>query len=113
MVHIRLMFHILHHLENTKRNHLEMELFYSDYPGWAELKQSMRVGVDITTWGTPRGYFQETVAGVLQITDFGELKEEFLSTDGSAVVYVKLEDDDIMVELQNLYPATDREIKVR
>jgi len=91
----------------------EMELFYSDYPGWEELKQSMRVGVDITTWGTPRGYFQETVAGVLQISDFGELKEEFISTDGPAVVYVRLEDDDIVVELQNLYPVTDREIKVR
>lgn len=91
----------------------EMKLLYADDPGWAELGQSMREGVDITTWGTPEGYFQEQVAGILGISDFGELKEDFLSTNGPAVVYVKLEGDDIMVELQNLYPAADRELKVR
>lgn len=91
----------------------EMKLFYSDYPGWAELEESMREGVDITTWGAPEGYFMEQVAGILQIADFDQLKEEFLSTDGPAVVYVKLEGDDIMVELQNLFPVTDKEVKVR
>ncbi len=91
----------------------EMKLFYADYPGWAELEQSMRAGVDITTWGTPQGYFQETVAGILQISDYGELKGEFLSTNGPAVVYVELEDGDIMVKLQNLYPVADREVMVR
>ena len=31
----------------------------------------------------------------------------------ATVVYVKQEGDDIMVELQNLFPVTDREVKVR
>ena len=63
--------------------------------------------------GTPEGYFQETVAGILEISDFVELQEEFLYTKGPAVVYVKLEDGDIMVELQNVHPAIDREVKIR
>ena len=56
---------------------------------------------------------QETVAGILEISDFVELQEEFLCTKGSAVVYVKPEDGDIMVELQNVHPAIDREVKIR
>jgi len=66
--------------------------------------------VDITTWGIPEGYFQEQVARVLGITDFGSLKEEFLSAKKPAVVYVKQENDNIIVELQNLYPVADREV---
>ncbi len=91
----------------------EMILFYSAYPGWAELEESMREGVDITTWGAPEGYFMEQVAGILQIADFGELKEEFLSTNGQVVVYVTLEDNNIIVELRNVYPAAEKELIVR
>ncbi len=88
----------------------EMNLYYRDDADWLEAAESMRTGVDITIWGIPEGRFQETVANVLGITDFGSLKEEFSSAKKPAVVYVKLENDDIIVELQNLYPATDREV---
>ena len=91
----------------------EMILFYSAYPGWAELEESMRAGVDITTWGTPKGYFQEQVADTLGISDFNELQEEFLSTNGQVGVYVKLEDNNIIVELRNVYPAAEKELIVR
>lgn len=88
----------------------EMKLFYGNDADWLEAAESMRNGVDITTWGIPEGRFQETVANVLGITDFGSLKEEFYSAKKPAVVYVKLENDDIIVELQNLYPVADREV---
>ena len=88
----------------------EMQLYYGDDTDWLEALESMRAGVDITTWGIPEGYFQEQVARVLGITDFGSLKEEFLSAKKPAVVYVKQENDNIIVELQNLYPVADREV---
>ena len=55
----------------------------------------------------------EQVAGILQIAGFGELKEEFLSTNGQVVVYVTLEDNNIIVELRNVYPAAEKELIVR
>lgn len=88
----------------------EMDLIFKDDPDWAATVESMKAGVDITTWGIPEGYFQEQVAGALGITDFGALKEEFSSAKRPAVVYVKMENDDIIVELQNLYPAADRKV---
>lgn len=88
----------------------EMDLIFKDDPNWAATVESMKEGVDITTWGIPEGYFQEQVAGVLGITDFGSLKEEFSSAKKPAVVYVKMENNDIIVELQNLYPVADREV---
>lgn len=75
-----------------------------------EIKRSMEAGVDITNWGTPEGEFQEKVAMLLEITDYSQLKEAFRTTDGPAVVYVKLEGEGFMVQLLNLYPAVDREI---
>lgn len=88
----------------------EMDLLFKDDPDWAATVESMKEGVDITTWGIPEGWFQEQVAKVLGITDFSSLKEEFLSAKKPAVVYVKLENDDIIVELQNLYPVADRKV---
>lgn len=88
----------------------EMDLFFIDDPDWAATVDSMKEGVDITTWGIPEGRFQVQVAEVLGITDFSSLKEEFLSAKKPAVVYVKLENDEIIVELRNLYPAADREV---
>lgn len=88
----------------------EMQLYCGDDSDWLEALESMRAGVDITNWGIPEGYFQETVANVLGITDFSSLKEEFLSAKKPAVVYVKLENDDIIVELRNLYSVTEREV---
>lgn len=88
----------------------EMDLLFQDDPDWAATVESMKAGVDITTWGIPEGRFQVQVAEVLGITDFASLKEEFLSAKKPAVVYVKLENDDIIVELRNLYPAADREV---
>ena len=88
----------------------EMQLFYNTDSDWVELEISMREGVDITSWGILEGQFQAKVANVLGITDFGSLKEEYSSARKPAVVYVKLENDDITVELQNLYPAADREV---
>jgi len=88
----------------------EMNLIFKDDPDWAATVESMKSGVDITTWGIPEGRFQKTVANVLAITDFSSLKEEFLSAKKPAVVYVKLENDDIIVELRNLYPVTEREV---
>lgn len=88
----------------------EMDSLFKDDPDWAATLESMKAGVDITTWGIPEGRFQEQVAKVLGITDFSTLKEEFLSAKKPAVVYVKLENDDIIVELRNMYPAADREV---
>lgn len=75
-----------------------------------EIMRSMEAGVDITDWGTPQGEFQEGVASYLGISDFSELKDSFRSTDGPAIVYVKLEGDAFTVQLLNLYPEVDREI---
>lgn len=88
----------------------EMKLYYGDDVDWLKAVESMRAGVDIITWGIPQGWFQETVAKILGRKDFGSLKEEFSSAKKPAVVYVKLENDDIIVELQNLYPVADREV---
>ena len=89
---------------------MKLNLIFKDDPDWAATVESMKSGVDITTWGIPEGRFQKTVANVLAITDFSSLKEEFLSAKKPAVVYVKLENDDIIVELRNLYPVTEREV---
>lgn len=75
-----------------------------------EIKRSLENGVDITNWGTPEGEFQEKVAMLLEITDYTQLKDAFRTTDGPAIVYVKLEGEDFTVQLLNLYPAVDREI---
>ena len=63
--------------------------------------------MDITDWGNPQGEFQEDVAAMLYITNFEQLKWEFCSTDGPAVVFVRREGEKIIVELQNLYPVAD------
>lgn len=76
-----------------------------------EIKRSLENGVDITNWGTPEGEFQENVAMLLEITDYSQLKYAFRVTDVPAIVYVKLEGEQFTVQLLNLYPAVDREIK--
>lgn len=72
--------------------------------------QEMLKGVDITTWGTPKDSFQQEVAAVLGIEDFSELKDDFYAVDGDAVVYVKLVDDEIRVQILNVYDKVEREI---
>ena len=72
--------------------------------------QEMLKGVDITTWGTPKDSFQQEVAAVLGIEDFSELKDDFYAADGDAVVYVKLVDDEICVQILNVYDKVEREI---
>ena len=65
--------------------------------------QDMVKGVDITTWGTPKDSFQQEVAEMLGIEDFSELKDDFYVADGDAVVYVKLVDGEICVQILNVY----------
>lgn len=86
----------------------EMDYFWADSREWQETKRILENGVDITSWGIPWGDLQEKVAAMLDITDFGQLKEAFHSTDGPAVVYVRLEGEKVIVELQNLYPVADK-----
>ena len=85
----------------------EREYFYSDSREWQETQEILAEGVDITDWGNPQGEFQEDVAAMLDITNFEQLKWEFCSTDGPAVVLVRREGEKIIVELQNLYPVAD------
>lgn len=85
----------------------EREYFYPDSREWQETQEILAEGVDITDWGNPQGEFQEDVAAMLDITNFEQLKWEFCSTDGPAVVFVRREGEKIIVELQNLYPVAD------
>ncbi len=82
-------------------------------PSWENSLEDMQAGVDITTWGAPQDDFQLRVAECLGIIDFSLLRKEFRTTDGPAVVYVKLEGDTFIVQLVNVYPAADREIIAR
>lgn len=81
-----------------------------DDESWRETMAALEEGVDITTWGVPEGEYQEAVAMMLEITDFSSLKNSFQSTDGPAIVYVKMENGRFAVELMNLYEVADRRI---
>ncbi len=82
-------------------------------PPWEHSLEDIQEGVDITTWGAPQDVFQMRVAECLEIIDFSLLRKEFRTTDGPAVVYVKMEGDTFIVQLVNVYPAADREIIAR
>ncbi len=82
-----------------------------DHENYEEIMRSMEEGVDITNWGVRQGKFQEEVARMLEITDFSQLKDSFYSTDGPAIVYAKLEDGRITVQLLNVYPVAKWEVK--
>ncbi len=84
-----------------------------DDKSWEEIMATLEEGVDITTWGMPKGEYQETIAVILGIEDFSSLKSSFQSTDGPAIVYVKLENGDFSVELMNLHKVTDRVIRIK
>ena len=71
------------------------------YNEWEATKNELVQGVDITTWGVPKDEFQTEVANMLGISDFTELQEEFNTADGAAVVYVKLVEETLVVELKN------------
>lgn len=88
-----------------------MDPYVKESDEWLEeTRYSLEAGVDITNWDEPEGRFQESVAAMLEITDFSELKDAFYTADGPAIVYVKLEGKDFTVQLMNVYPAADREI---
>ena len=88
-----------------------MDPYVSESDDWLEeTRYSLEAGVDITNWDEPEGEFQESVARMLEITDFSELKDAFYIADGPAIVHVKLEGKDFTVQLMNVYPAADREI---
>lgn len=84
-----------------------------DDESWRETMAALEEGVDITTWGVPEGEYQEAVAMMLEITDFSSLKSSFQSTDGPAIVYVKMENGNFVVELRNLHKVTDRVIRMK
>lgn len=58
-------------------------------------------GVDITTWGVPSNTFQSEVASMLGVSDFLELKDDFYTVEGEAIVYVKWENERFVIELPN------------
>lgn len=68
---------------------------------WEERKNELMQGVDITTWGVPEDEFQREVANILGISDFTQLKEDFRTSDGDAVVYVQIVENVLKVELKN------------
>ncbi len=82
-----------------------------DHENYEEIMRSMEEGVDITNWGVPQGRFQEELAQTLGITDFSRLKDAFYCADGPAIVYVKLEEGQVTVQLANVYPAAEWEVK--
>lgn len=84
-----------------------------DDESWRETMAALEEGVDITTWGVPEGEYQEAVAMMLEITDFSSLKSSFQSTDGPAIIYVKMENGNFVVELRNLHKVTDRVIRMK
>jgi len=68
---------------------------------WEERKNELMQGVDITTWGVPEDEFQKEVANIIGISDFTQLKEDFRTSDGDAIVYVQIVEDVLRVELKN------------
>lgn len=68
---------------------------------WEKTKQDLIHGIDITTWDVPQDEFQREVSYMLGISEFTQLKEEFHTVDGDAIVYAKLTEDTLIVELQN------------
>lgn len=59
-------------------------------------------------------YKQEYELDSATLIKYDERSVKIYGTLAVATVgYVKQEGDDIMVELQNLFPVTDREVKVR
>lgn len=58
-------------------------------------------GVDITTWSVPSNDFQSEVASMLGVSDFSQLKDDFHTVEGEAIVYVKWENERFVVELPN------------
>ena len=70
---------------------------------WEVSRTQLAEGVDITNWGVPQDIYQEKVAAYLEISDFSELKDDFRSAKGDAVLYAKLEKGLIRVSLPNLH----------
>lgn len=70
---------------------------------WEVSRTQLAEGVDITNWGVPQDIYQEKVAAYLDISDFSELKDDFRSAKGDAVLYAKLEKGLIRVSLPNLH----------
>lgn len=64
-------------------------------------KYNLQEGIDITTWNVPQDAFQSEVASVIGISDFSELRDEFHTVDGDAIVFVRFENGEFIVELQN------------
>lgn len=58
-------------------------------------------GADITTWCAPQNAFQSEVANLLGISDFSELRDDFHTVNGDAIVFVTFEEGEFVVELQN------------
>lgn len=68
---------------------------------WEERKNELITGIDITTWGVPEDEFQIEVANVLGISDFSQLRDDFHTSDGEAVVYAQIIENKLKVELKN------------
>lgn len=79
---------------------------------WQNSKEQLEAGVDITEWGAPRDVYQEKVAEYLGISDFSELKDDFRSAKGEAVLYAELEKGLIRVSLPNLYREVNMPITI-
>lgn len=68
---------------------------------WEERKNELVQGVDITTWGVPEDEFQREIASMLGISDFTQLRDDFYTADGEAIVYVQIIEHKLKVELKN------------
>ncbi len=64
-------------------------------------KHNLQEGIDITTWNIPQDAFQSEVASMIGISDFSELRDAFHTVDGDAIVFVRFENGQFIVELQN------------
>ena len=90
-------------LEMDERDDAGFEAETVEAGDWKNSKEQLEAGVDITEWGAPQDIYQEKVAEYLGISDFSELKDDFRSAKGDAVLYAEMKGDLIRVSLPNLY----------
>jgi len=69
---------------------------------WEISRQQLTKGVDITNWGIPQDAYQEKLAEYLGISDFGELKDDFRSVKGEAILVAQLEEGRLILHLVNV-----------